>query len=108
MYPKTRQDIQRVILYAKARQKRIKVAGTKHSWNDVFIDDSQGSDEDSQGNILLCLLPESVTNPLLLAELLEDEDGKIDYDILFFDAIDREITEWGSELQNIQLMRKME
>ena len=84
LYPKTRYDIQRAIMYAKEKQKRIKVAGTKHTWNEVFIDDSKAMDERQQGNIMLCMLPESVTNPLMLAELLEDEEGKIDYDMHFF------------------------
>ena len=71
-------------MYAKEKQKRIKVAGTKHTWNEVFIADSKAMDERQQGNIILCMLPESVTNPLMLAELLEDEEGKIDYDMHFF------------------------
>ena len=104
LYPKTRNDIQRAIMYAKDKGKKIKVAGTKHTWNDVFIDDSKAMDESAQGNIILCLLPESVTNPVMLAELLEDEEGKIDYDILYFDAVERELSEWGSDLQKIELV----
>ena len=107
LYPKTREDIKRAVMYAKASQKRIKVAGTKHTWNDVFIDDSRVVDECPERDVIMCLLPESVSNPLLLAELLEDEEGKIDYDILFFDAMERELSNWGSELQNIELISEM-
>ena len=107
LFPKTRKDIQKAVMYAKATQKRIKVAGTKHTWNDVFIDDSRVVDENPVNDIIMCMLPESVSNPLLLAELLEDDEGKIDYDILYFDALERELSDWGSELQNIELVCEM-
>ena len=39
LFPKTKNDIIRAVLYAKKQGKRIKVAGMRHTWNHVFIDD---------------------------------------------------------------------
>ena len=99
LFPKTKSDIIKAIKYAKKHGIRVKAAGTRHSWNDVFIDEN--------GGMVLCLLPESVTNPLLLRDLLQDEEGNIDYDILHFDALDQELNVWfgdNRELCEIEMV----
>ena len=59
-FPKTIEEISKVIHLAKILGKRVRAAGMKHSWTDLFSND---------GEYLICLLPLEVTDHLTFARV---------------------------------------
>ena len=54
-FPKTVEEIKQVVLFAKKNKKRIRCAGMKHSWSEMYSD---------TGELLLFLLPMAVTDTI--------------------------------------------
>ena len=80
-FPKNVEEIRKVILFAKSLKKRLRCAGMKHSWTDVFSD---------TGEILIFLLPLSVTDTISFARV---GNG----------GMEQEIKDWGSTLNFIEV-----
>ena len=80
-FPKNVEEIRKVILFAKSLKKRLRCAGMKHSWTDVFSD---------TGEILIFLLPLSVTDTISFARV---GNG----------GMEQEIKDWGSTLNFIDV-----
>ena len=80
-FPRTVEDISRIIKYAKEEGKRVRVAGMKHSWTDLFSDD---------GEFLISLLPLEVTDHLTF--------GRIG-----MGGLKKELQDWKSNLNKIQV-----
>ena len=59
-FPKTIEEISKVIHLAKILGKRVRAAGMKHSWTDLFSND---------GEYLICLLPLEVTDHLTFSRV---------------------------------------
>ena len=81
-FSKTVDEISKVILYAKRNGKRIRAAGMKHSWTDVFSND---------GEYLLCLLPLEVTDHLTF--------GRIGVK-----GAEDELKKWGSDFTSMPFL----
>ena len=80
-FPRTVDDISRIIKHAKEDGKRVRVAGMRHTWSDFYSDD---------GEYLVCLLPLEGTDHLTF--------GRIG-----MDGITAELDNWGSELNKIEV-----
>ena len=83
-FPRTVEDISRIIKHAKEEGKRIRAAGMKHSWTDLFCND---------GEYLMYLLPLELTDHLTYARF-----GSSD-----FSGAIKELEKWGSELTTIEV-----
>jgi len=59
-FPKTLEEIQDLVKYAKKEGKRLRAAGMRHSWPSLFSNDNE---------LLLCLLPLAVTDFISYARL---------------------------------------
>ena len=80
-FPKTIDQVSRVIKHARKEGKRIRAAGMKHSWTDLFSND---------GEYLMYLLPLEVTDHLTFARM----DKK---------AAAAGLDRWGSEMNSIEV-----
>ena len=80
-FPRTVQDISNIVQHAKLKGKRLRAAGMKHSWSDVFS---------NNGEYLMHLLPLEVTDHLTFGRF--GIDGVID-----------ELEKWNSELDKIEV-----
>ena len=80
-FPRTIEEISRIVKHAKEEGRRLRAAGMKHSWSDVFSDD---------GEYLMYLLPLEVTDQTTF--------GRIG-----IDGVEAEIDNWGSELGKIEV-----
>ena len=80
-FPRTVDEISRIIKHAKEEGRRVRAAGMKHSWTDLFSDD---------GEYLMYLLPLEVTDHLTFGRM-------------GLDGVEAELGKWGSELNNIEV-----
>ena len=80
-FPKNVEEIKKVILYAKSQKRRIRCAGMKHSWSEVFS---------NTGEILVYLLPLEVTDTITFARV-------------GLEGMEPAIQKWGSELNKIEV-----
>eukprot|EP00092_Neocalanus_flemingeri_P004988 GFUD01005364.1.p1 GENE.GFUD01005364.1~~GFUD01005364.1.p1 ORF type:complete len:633 (+),score=187.91 GFUD01005364.1:112-1899(+) len=85
-FPKTIEEIQKVILFAKSEKRRLRAAGMKHSWSDLFS---------NTGEILMYLLPLSVTDTISFART-------------GLEGMEEELRSWGSELSGIEVVEELE
>ena len=75
------EEISRIIRHAKEEGRRVRAAGMKHSWTDLFSND---------GEYLMYLLPLEVTDHLTF--------GRIG-----LAGAEAELLKWGSELDCIEV-----
>ena len=80
-FPRTVEEISRIIKHAKAEGRRVRAAGMKHSWTDLFSND---------GEYLMYLLPLEVTDHLTF--------GRIG-----LAGAEAELSKWQSELDCIEV-----
>ena len=80
-FPKTADEISKVIKFAKRKGKRIRAAGMKHSWTELFSDNEE---------YLMYLLPLEVTDHLSFARI-------------GLQGVEAELEKWASELTGIEL-----
>ena len=80
-FPRTVDDISRIIKHAKKEGRRVRAAGMKHSWTDLFSND---------GEYLVYLLPLEITDHLTF--------GRIG-----IHGVEAEIDKWGTELNKIEV-----
>lgn len=67
--------------YAKSQKRRIRCAGMKHSWSDMFS---------NTGEVLVYLLPLEVTDTISFARV-------------GLEGMEAAITKWGSEFTSIKV-----
>ena len=80
-FPRSVDEISKIIKHAKAEGKRVRAAGMKHSWTDLFSND---------GQYLMYLLPLEVTDHLTFGRI--GLSGAKD-----------ELEKWDSELNKIEV-----
>ena len=80
-FPKTIDQISRIIRHARNEGKRVRAAGMKHSWTDLFSND---------GEYLVYLLPLEVTDHLTFARMNKKEAAA-------------GLDDWGSEMNSIEV-----
>ena len=80
-FPKTIDQVCRIIRHARKEGKRIRAAGMKHSWTDLFSND---------GEYLLYLLPLEVTDHLTFSRMSTKKAAE---------GLDH----WGSEMNTIEV-----
>ena len=80
-FPRTVEEISRIIQHARAEGRRVRAAGMKHSWTDLFSND---------GEYLMYLLPLEVTDHLTF--------GRIG-----LAGAEAELSKWQSELDCIEV-----
>ena len=85
-FPKTVEEISKVVLLAKNEGKRVRAAGMKHSWTDLFSDNNE---------YLMYLLPLEVTDHLTFGRM-------------GISGAESEIEKWGSELTNIEFIEELD
>ena len=86
-FPRTIDEISRIIKHAKEEGKRVRAAGMKHSWTDLFSNDDE---------YLMYLLPLEVTDHL--------SHGRCGSS--YSTEIVQKLKEWGSELNTIEVCLK--
>merc|ERR1719167_1982031 len=85
-FPKTVKEIQDLVKYAGHQGRRIRAAGMKHSWSEVFSD---------SGELLLYLLPLAVTDTITFARA-------------GVDGMEEAINDWASELNFIEFVEELD
>jgi len=86
LFPKTVAEVQRVVSWAREAGRRVRCAGMKHSWSDVFS---------NTGEVLVMLLPLQVTDTISFARV-------------GLGGLEAELANWGSSLSRIELVRESE
>lgn len=85
-FPKTVEEIKLVVNFAKENKKRLRCAGMKHSWSEMYSD---------TGELLIFLLPMSVTDTISFART-------------GLDGLEETLADWGSELSYIEVVEELE
>ena len=85
-FPRTVDEISKIIKYAKEHGKRVRAAGMKHSWTDLFSDNDE---------FLIYLLPLEVTDHLTF--------GRIG-----IAGVEAELEKWGSDLTKIEFIEEID
>ena len=82
-FPRTIDEISKIIKYSKDEGKRVRAAGMKHSWSDLFSNDDE---------YLMYLLPLEATDHLTFSRLGSISEAK------------KLLKEWGCELNSIEVI----
>ena len=85
-FPKTVDEISKVIQLAKTNGNRVRAAGMKHSWTELFSND---------GEYLICLLPLEVTDHLTFARF-------------GLKGAEAELEKWGSDFTGIEFIETLD
>ena len=80
-FPRTIDQVSKIIKHARSEGKRVRAAGMKHSWTDLFSND---------GEYLMYLLPLEVTDHLTFSRMDVNEAAA-------------GLDEWGSEMNTIEV-----
>ena len=105
-FPKTVAEIQELVRFARSRGRRLRAAGMKHSWSDIFrwvhFPPHAILLPSDTGELLLYLLPLAVTDTISFAR------SEINKSLILLlrsgvSGMEEQLKDWGSELSFIEV-----